>query len=276
MRRATRWTWIGRATVAAATALAGCEAAVVSGIDEAQANELVVALDQAGVSAAKSREEGTADPPRYRVSVASDDVARSLAVLREAELPRRAAPGLVEVFGEGGLVPTPTEERARLAAALGGELGRSIAAIDGVLDARVHVAVPETRDVPLDGSAPRPRASVLVRARSEASIDDAAVRALVAGGVAGMSADDVAVVVSRVPARPQSATAELVRIGPLAVTRSSAGAARALLAGSALLNVLILGGALLYVRRVRQRADDAEAEARRAAEGRGPSGGDGS
>jgi type III secretion protein J len=248
---------------------AACDATVISGIDEAQANELLVALDRAGVSAAKAREEGTADPPRYRVSVASDDVARALVVLREAELPRRTPPGIVEVFGEGGLVPTPTEERARLAAALGGELGRSIAAIDGVLDARVHVAVPEVRDVPLDGAAPRPRASVLVRARPDAAFDEAAVRALVSGAVAGLMAEDVAVVVSRVPTRMQSAPSELVRIGPVAVSRGTAGAARALVAGSALLNVAILGGALLYARRLKRRVEEAEAEAKRGADTHG-------
>src|SRR5690606_28919827 len=101
----------------------------------------------------------------YRVLVASDEVAAALSVLRAEELPRAPEPGLHDVFGRASLVPTATEERARLTAALGGELARSVESIDGVLDARVHVALPDASELPLDVAPPRPRASVLVRHR---------------------------------------------------------------------------------------------------------------
>ena len=129
------------ALVVAATC--GCQAELAGGLSENDANAMIVALDRAGISASKHAEAGS-EPPAYVVSVGPDDVADALAVVRAEGLPRAIEPGVVEVFGEGSLVPTPTEERARFMAATSGEIARSIEAIDGVLDARVHVAVPDT------------------------------------------------------------------------------------------------------------------------------------
>src|SRR5450432_2614943 len=96
----------------------GCDTPIESGLDETQANEVIVALDAQGVSAVKQREEGTSDVAHFRVAVAEADVARSLTVLRSEELPHHPQPGLADVFGEGGIVPTATEERAKYTAAL--------------------------------------------------------------------------------------------------------------------------------------------------------------
>src|SRR5262249_31617733 len=146
------------------------------------------------------------------------------------ELPHRQQPGLAEVFAEGGIVPTATEERARYTAALSGELARSIESIDGVLAARVHVALPDSRDVPLDGPPPRPRASVMIKFRgAHAPYDDAQIRALVAGAVDGMDTGDVAVVGVAAPRARLAPAATLVRVGPIAVTRGSAASLKAIL-----------------------------------------------
>ncbi len=247
-----------------ALALGGCDAAIAGGLDEAQANEIVVALDGQGISALKAREEGASETPTFRVDVSREETARALTALRTAELPRARERGIEEVFGAGGLVPTATEERARFTAALSGELVRTLESIDGVLDARVHLALPERRDLPLDAPPARPRASVLIKYRRGPTRpwDDASVRALVAGAVDGLDAADVTVVGVPAPAPPTGAQAALVRFGPIAVTRGSAGALKALLAASLLLNVAVtLGAALLSRRRARAAAapDDAEA-----------------
>jgi type III secretion protein J len=253
----------GRGAIAlclgAALALAGCETTLQGGLDERQADEVMVALDRDGIASVKHAEEGMADETRYEVRVASDDVPRALGVLRQAQLPRHEEPGLAEVFGEGGLVPTATEERARYVAALGGELARSVESIDGVLDARVHVALPESRDFALDGPQPRPRASVMIKHRAGAApYDPVAVRALVAGAVDGMTPEDVAVVGVPAP-RIEPRTVDLVRIGPIAVTRGSAGALKMVLGASLAIN-LILAGALAFTVLRRRRAAAAPAE----------------
>ena len=239
---------------------AGCQATLQSGLEEAQANEVVVALERQGIAASKEP-EGTGDDVRFQVHVAADEVGRALTVLREAELPRESEPGLAQVFGEGGLVPTHTEERARYVAALGGELSRSIEAFDGVLDARVHVALPDERDFALDAPPPRPRASVMIKHRAGAAPYDVnAVKALVAGAVDGMTPEDVAVVGVPAP-RAEQRTVDLVHLGPIAVTRGTSGALKTILATSLAINLaLAVGFVVLLARRRRLPTTTAEAQ----------------
>jgi type III secretion protein J len=219
--------------------VAGCETVVESDLTEAQANEVVVALHARGIGARKERVEAAGDEARFQVRVADDDVAGALAALRASEVPSRPDPGLAEVFGEGSLVPTATEERARYAAALSGELARSIERIDGVLDARVHVAIPDARRFALTEEQPRPRASVLVRYRGRSPpYRPEQVQAIVAGAVDGMRAEDVAVV-GVAAAAPPEASAALVHVGPIAVARGSAGALKGVLGGALALHVLL-------------------------------------
>ena len=242
------------AVVAGLLLCAACDATIASGLDEGQANDIMVALDARGIGAAKEREGGASDEPSFEVRVPPADVGRALAVLRAAELPRRPEAGFDEVFGEASLVPTATEERARYVAALGGELARSIETIDGVLDARVHVALPDQRDFVLDDERPAPRASVLVKyAPGDPPYDERSVRALVAGAVHGLSLDDVAVIGVPGPA-PRGGTAALVRVGPVAVSQGSATTLKAVLGGSLGLHVL-MAGLLVFVMLRRRRGE---------------------
>lgn len=246
----------------AAVLLVGCESTIASGLPEEQANRIVLVLDESGIGASKDRLPGSGDEALWEVTVPAGDVARSLAVLRAADLPRHPEPGIGEVFGEGSLVPTATEERARYAAALAGDLASSIEAIDGVLDARVHVAIPEARDFALDEEPPRPRASVLIKYRpGDAPYEEAAIQALVAGAVHGMRPEDVAVVGVPGPARPESG-ASLVRVGPIAVTQGSSAALKTILGAALGLNlVLAVALVLVWMRRRRPLRPEAAGEA---------------
>ena len=238
---------------------AGCDATVASGLAEGEANRILVALEAQDIGADKLRIAAGTDETLWDVTVAPDDVGRALAVLRAADLPRAPEPGINEVFGEGSLVPTATEERARYAAALAGELAASIEAIDGVLDARVHVAIPEVRDFALDDAPPAPRASVLIKHRpGEPPYDEVEIKALVAGAVDGMTAENVAVVGVPGPATPEPTASSLVRVGPISVTRGSAFALKAMLGGALLLN-LLLAAALIFVSMRKRRATAPEA-----------------
>lgn len=264
MSARARWRAGARVLVALASvlALAGCRAAIESGLPEAQANEVLVALDRHGIHAVKETEQGGAGAGSYRVLVASDEVAEALAVLRAEELPRTPEPGLHELFGAPSLVPTATEERARLTAALGGELARSIESIDGVLDARVHLALPDASELPLDAPPPRPRASVLVRHRAAGEhgrppYDELAIQRLVAGAIQGMELTDVAVVgVASSDTPPERAS--LTSLGPIAVARGSAPTLRLVLGvllGTNVVLALLLVFALLRRRRAAVMAD---------------------
>jgi type III secretion protein J len=191
--------------------LAACGCAgeeVVHDLDELQANEVVVALDERGVSAEKSRATGAEGG--WSVAVPRRSAAEAQRILAERELPRPRPPGFAEVFGKGSMVPTATEERALYLHALAGELARSIEAIDGVLAARVHLAVaaPEPFRAPTTPA----RAAVLVKARPGARplVEPLApgIQALVAGAVSGLDAAAVSVVVAEgAPLAPPSRAA---------------------------------------------------------------------
>src|SRR5262249_8045007 len=95
--------------IVVATALAACSVDIQHGLDEGEANQIIVVLDNAGTPAPKEREEGR--PPTWKVRVPSSEATRAWQVLRAQELPRNRARGF-EVFSKGGLIPTQTEERA--------------------------------------------------------------------------------------------------------------------------------------------------------------------
>jgi type III secretion system YscJ/HrcJ family lipoprotein len=238
---------------------AACEAELSSGLAEDQADEIVLALDAAGIGARKAREAGGSNDARYRVTVGSEELTGALAVLHEAGLPRHHEPGFAELFGEPGLVPSVAEERARYASAVAGELARSLESMDGVGRARVHVATPEATGA-LDDAPPRARASVLISHPAGSSVDEAAVRRLVAGAVDGLAPEDVAVVLSRAPS-PTRREPRLAQVGPFAVSRGSAPALKAALAVAFALN-LMLAAALVWSRRRAWRNEDHGAPAR--------------
>lgn len=221
----------------------GCESTIQSRLDEEQANDVIVALHDQGIGAAKDLSEGTRGEPRYDVTVSAREAGRALSVLHKTGLPRTKDPGINEIFDEGGLVPTATEERARYISALCGELAQSIEGIDGVLDARVHLAIPDKRMFVLDEAPPTPSASVLIKhADGVPPYGEESIRLLVAGAIEDMQPDQVTVV--SVASEPIPAeTGGLVRVGPFSVARGSALPLRAVLV-AALGIVMLLGVAL--------------------------------
>jgi hypothetical protein len=81
-------------------ALMGCDATLESGLDEAQADAVVVALHNQGIGAEKQASAG--NDPSFEVRVAADDVGPALRVLREAGLPAAQSPASMTCSGKGG------------------------------------------------------------------------------------------------------------------------------------------------------------------------------
>jgi type III secretion protein J len=183
---------------AALALLAGCgEEELLHGLDEAQANQVLVALEDGGLRGRKRREEGS--EAGYLVEVAADAAPGAQRILAERELPRPRAPGFGEVFGKGSMVPTPVEERALYLHALAGELSRSLEAIDGVVEARVHLALPPEELIRPEARRPA-RAAVLLKhapaARASLESMRSGIQSLVAGAADGLEASAVAVVLA--------------------------------------------------------------------------------
>jgi type III secretion protein J len=219
--------------LAAALALSSCaDEEILHGLAEPQANEVIVALEDGGIPARKRPDGGS--QPGWTIEVARREAARAQRLLAARELPRPRAPGFAEVFGKGGMIPTATEEHALYLHALAGELARSVEAVDGVIEARVHLGVPEVD--PLRGGQPRPpRAAVLVKCRPDACDAvralEGGIRLLVAGAADGLEPSAVSVVIApgrdapaAVPAPPRRSPALLWAAGAAALAAAGIGA----------------------------------------------------
>jgi type III secretion protein J len=213
----------GRGLAVAATLIAlgtaACSVPVAGALDERDANQVTVALQQAGVEA--SKEADPASEGHYRILVPRDDAPTAIATMREHDLPPRNAPGVADSLGKGAIVPSPLAEHAQFVAAVAGDLERTLATVDGVLAARVHLSIPHASPLS-DKPAEKPSAAVLIKhAGSTPPISEQDVRRLVSGSVSSLPAESVTVVmISRASAAVPERS--LAHFGPISVTRSSA------------------------------------------------------
>jgi type III secretion protein J len=223
---------------------------VRTGLNEVEANQVVVALDRAELAARKRTATGSGGPSDlYEVTVASSEATQAMRLLEEQGLPRPVPPGFDALFRDTGALATPAEERARVIAASAGELSRSLEHLPGVLSARVHVAIPNSQTA-LDATpAPMTAAVLLERQSGRASLAEAPVRELVASAIDGLDASRVTIVqVSALAAAVRPST--LAQVGPFRVSPASAATLRSVLGGTLAVDLLL---ALALIALVRQR-----------------------
>ena len=178
-----------------AALVAGCdkETPIHSGLAEGQANLVMAALLDNGIEAHKTAgAEGTWD-----VIIMESQFAQAANLLERKGLPRRDYQGVGEVFKKTGMVSSPTEERIRFMDALSQDISRTIAQIDGVIDARVHVVLPEND--PFSKSTLPSSAAVAIRSRWDVSLDDfvPSIKALVQHSIEGLKYDKITVTIFR-------------------------------------------------------------------------------
>ena len=181
MSRGTYSLW----TAVMACLLAGCaRGPLYSDLTETQANEVQAALLSAGIDARKSAMVKTKG---WAIEVERSEVPHAMAVLGASGLPRQPLRTLGEVFPKEGFVSSPLEERARYVFALSQEVEQTLLQLDGVVDARVHIAMPE-RNV-FDDKAPSASASVVIIEQPGASLEarETDIKAIVTDGIEGLS-----------------------------------------------------------------------------------------
>jgi flagellar M-ring protein FliF len=128
------------------------------------------------------------------LTVAEDDYHKARMLLAGQGLPK-AAPGGYALLDQLPMGVSRAVEGERLRQARETELARSIAEIDTVAEARVHLATPETTVFVRDKA--EPSASVIVKLQPGRTLSDAQVRSivnLVASSVPGMKAEAVTIV----------------------------------------------------------------------------------
>jgi type III secretion protein J len=241
-----------------ALGLAGCaRTPLYTELSETQANQVQAALLSAGIDAQKA---AMAKAKGWSITVNRPDIPRAMSVLTAAGLPRLPSRTLGELFPKEGFVSSPLEERARYVYALSQEVEHTLMQLDGVVEARVHIAIPE-RTV-LDDKPPSASASVVIIERPNAGLEsrETDIKAIVTDGIEGLNDINRVTVkfFTRHPADPVLAAAH--------TSQATAGAGKWGLAAewglpvvgaSGLLLVFSASGGLGYFRRQGSRSGDA-------------------
>ncbi|MEM9552940.1 MAG: type III secretion inner membrane ring lipoprotein SctJ [Acidobacteriota bacterium] len=232
------------------TLLLGCRADLLHRLPEVEATQILAVLQEHGIEAEKQLDDEEAN--LWRVTVPRGEATRAFSLLAEYKLPRTSDRRMQDVFSQNKLVLSPVEEQALYLEALQGEIAHTLEAIEGVIDARVHLVRPQ-RDLagrPLSQA----KASVVIEYQPDAGglqpIRPREVQALVANAVPDLQAEQVAVVqkaskLVRAEGEPRGEArgADLVTVGPLLLEASSLSSLRALVA--AVLAVLFVLGFFL-------------------------------
>lgn len=160
-----------------------------SKLSEREANEMVALLLSSGLSASKGQDQDE----QYKVMVAKDSFAQAFSLLAINGFPKQTYDTLGDVFAKEGFVSSPLEERARLNFALSQEIANTISSVDGVLLARVHLAVPPKDDL-TDKVSPA-SASVFIKHRADIDLSGSTgmIKNLVVNGIENLDYDDVTV-----------------------------------------------------------------------------------
>ena len=252
------------ATVSAAWLLA-CAGSVelLSAIPEADANEVIAALVNAGISAQKvPGKEGMVG-----VKVEATMAARAVDTLRVLGLPREHFAGMGQVFRKDGLISSPVEERARYLNALSQDLSATLSRIDGVLFARVHLVLPERG--PANEADTPSTAAVFIKHQKDVDLEllQPQVRRMVVNSIPNLSSERVSIVL--VPSHAAAKSVQLVwtTIMGYRVDDEGAGALRAIMATLAALAAVGLAGSgflawkYILVPRQQAKAQATQAEA---------------
>jgi type III secretion protein J len=188
--------------LAACIAVSACKTELYSDVTQAEANEMLMVLAEASIEATKE----LGGDKLWRIEVDKADLAGAIRALRTQGLPRERYASMGDVFKKEGLVSSPSEERMRFMYAMQQELSNTLSRIDGVVSARVHVAIPAND--PLASNIKPASAAVQVLHRPDAKLEPitAAIKELVTRSVEGLPYDNVSVVFLPI-ARPAASVA---------------------------------------------------------------------
>ncbi|MDL2279754.1 type III secretion inner membrane ring lipoprotein SctJ [Desulfovibrio sp. OttesenSCG-928-G11] len=255
-RRARLWKrhWLLALCLALCLLLSACQVELYRDLTESSANEVLSALLEHGIPAAKVN----LGKNGYAVEVAEEDQVRALGVLRDLGLPRTAYESLGTVFRKEGMMSSQTEERARLSYALAQEIAASCARLDGVVSANVHVVLGE-RDL-VSGTVTPASAAVMLRYAPDAPVDlyVAQIQKMVVQSVPDVNPERVSVLLFPVQGNiTRPAAPEMVRVLGLWVPSGQKVKVRIFAALIFLAGGAAGAGALYAMRRWRQTRDPA-------------------
>ncbi len=192
--------------------LCACEAnkVVVNNLEEREANEIVVFLASKGIEADKiqmtsSAPGGMESGVKWSIAVPPDRSTDAMALLNQNGLPRIKGTNLLDLFAKAGLMSSEKEETIRYQAGLAEQIANMIRKIDGVIDADVQLSFPPTEANAMGAATAGPptKITAAVYVKHQGILDDPnshlviKIKRLVAGSVAGLDINDVAVISDR-------------------------------------------------------------------------------
>jgi type III secretion protein J len=188
--------------------LSACDSqkTIVNGLDEKEANEIIVFLSTRGLDASKIKSTevaaGGSKVTLWDIQVKQEQATEAMALLNQNGLPRRRGQNLLGLFANVGLVPSEMQDKIRYQAGLAEQIASTIRKIDGVLDADVQLSFPE--EDPLNPTAEKKqKISASVYIKHSGVLDDpnshliTKIKRLVAASITGLDFDNVTVIGDR-------------------------------------------------------------------------------
>ncbi len=219
--------------------LAGCKTALYANLNEQEANEMMSHLMRNGIRAEKV---GDKKSGLYTLNVDKAQFATAVDVLKNQGLPKERFVKVDDLFKKEGLISSPLEERVRYIYALSQDVQETLAKIDGVVTARVHVVLPEND--PFDTKVKPSSASVFIKYLPDSQLEDikSEIKLIVEKSIEGLSYDKVSVIM--LPANEFAATEQSIQWTNLWGVRlplESAGGFKRLVWGLTLLLIVCIG-----------------------------------
>ncbi|MGF1526668.1 MAG: type III secretion system inner membrane ring lipoprotein SctJ [Candidatus Competibacterales bacterium] len=190
-------------TVSLCLILQACKVELYTNLSESEANDMLAVILEHGLDGQKV---AGADGSSYSIHIEESQLAQAVQLLRSYGLPRQTYEGLEQYQQSGGLIKSPTEERARLVHALSQEVAKTLSQIDGVVTARVHLVLPERN--PFAEQVTPPSASVFIKHRPDISLNNikSEIKMIVEKSIEGLTYDRIAVVMLPTQTLRQQAT----------------------------------------------------------------------
>ena len=187
--------------------LTSCEGqkTIVNGLEEKEANEILVFLSTKGIDANKVKTPtaggGGSKEVLWDISVPEGKGTEAMYLLNQQGLPRPPSQNLLGIFSSSELVPSDLKEKIKYRAGLSAQIASTIRKIDGVLDAEVTISFPE--EDPLNPGQTKGKITASVYVKHSGILDDpnshllTKIKRLVAASVTGLDYDNVTVIAEK-------------------------------------------------------------------------------
>lgn len=175
--------------------------AIYHDLNESEANEILVALQDRNIEAQKVKEVKS-QQVTWSIQVLKKDASGAQKILVENNLPRKKELGFSGICKEKGLIPTPDEEKCRKVLALKGEIINSFKNIPGVIDADVVLNIPDISEFSSETQpSKRPTASAVLKVKKTAEgldLTEPKIQRFISNSVENLDPRDVSVVITYV------------------------------------------------------------------------------